>query len=107
MENDRRQFLRGPISGVALIYDSKIEPTELIDVGIGGMRVSGKFTFSIHEPVWIEFTFVRDAEMVWGKRARATLRRSEYDQSKKRFIMGFEFLSLTEFQQYVIANAIG
>jgi c-di-GMP-binding flagellar brake protein YcgR len=107
MQNDRRQFRRGRVKGRALIYDDQIEPTDLVDVSLGGMRVSGKSSFSSSEPVWVEFTFKqRDNQMVFGKRARAMLTHSEFDQSNQRFVMGFEFLSLTEFQQHVISDAI-
>lgn len=107
MNQDRRHFFRGKVKGKALIYVDQVEATELMDMSLGGMKVSGKCSLPAAKSVWVEFTLTRsNNEMLFGKRARAKLTYSKFDEDSRRFVMGFQFLSLTEFQHHFIANAL-
>ncbi|RYY02170.1 MAG: PilZ domain-containing protein [Gammaproteobacteria bacterium] len=107
MQDNRRQFLRGKIKGVALIYDSKLETTYLMDIGLGGMKVSSKSSFKSEELLWVEFTLMQSTnEMIFGKRAKAKLVYSKFNNANHRFALGFQFLSLTDFQRDVISSAL-
>jgi c-di-GMP-binding flagellar brake protein YcgR len=107
MQSDRRYSARGAVKGMALFYSSQVEATNLIDVGLGGARVWGKALFSCTEPIWVDLTFKQpDQQLIFGKRTKAMLIHSRFDQTNRRYTMGFEFLNLTKFQQQIIASAI-
>jgi len=107
MQDDRRQLSRGKSKGVALIYDSKLETTYLLDIGLGGMKVSSKSSFKSGETFWVEFTLMQSTnEILFGKRARAELVYSKFNNATRRFVLGFQFLSLTDFQRDVISSVL-
>lgn len=71
------------------------------------MGVVSKRPFTASEPLWVEFSFIQDTgAMLFGKRSRARLKRMFFDATNRCFVMGFQFLSLTEFQMYIIESAI-
>ncbi|MET0356933.1 MAG: PilZ domain-containing protein [Cellvibrio sp.] len=107
MSDERRRFQRAAIKGSVLIYDDGVASTDLIDVSMGGVRVSAKQSLLTKDSIWLEFTFKgHENELIFGKRAMAKLAYSEVDIKNRRYIFGFQFLRLTEFQQDVINSVM-
>src|SRR3954463_5612136 len=108
MQQDRREKFRARSKRGGLVYNSKLETTYLMDIGLGGMRVSSKTSFKKAEPLWVEFTLIQSSnDMIFGKRAQAELVYSKFNNDTRRFILGFQFISLTEFQRDLISSALG
>lgn len=107
MMDNRRQFTRYGTRGVALIYDKKLETAYLLDIGLGGMRVSSKASLPQTQTLWVEFTLIQsDNNMVFGKRTEADLVYSKFNPITRRFTIGFRFLNLTAFQRDVINSIL-